>query len=238
MHKHYGDNEAGRDFVVGDIHGCTEALQVLLAEANFDTEIDRLFAVGDLADRGPDSIGALALLQEPWFHAVRGNHEQMLIDIAADPSPENWNWWIENGGLWAKGITHAELQEYAAECQALPLAISVGEGMNRFNVIHAEFMGDDAAMDAGQYDDHVAARLMWGRSRVYKEFTPKDDGLSMTFCGHTIVPAIMQLGQQVYIDTGAFATGALSLIEVVSGYMWQTRASDEEARPITRSTHG
>lgn len=237
MHKHYGDNEAGRDFVVGDIHGCTQELQILLHEARFDRELDRLFAVGDLADRGPDSMGAMALLQEPWFHSVRGNHEQMLIDVAADPSDEHWHWWIENGGLWAKGLTHAELQEYAAECQALPLAISVGTGMNRFNVVHAEFMGDDTTLDAGQYDDHVAARLMWGRSRILKEFKPADDDLSMTFVGHTIVPALMQIGSHVYIDTGAFATGALTLIEVVSGYMWQTHAADEVQRP-TRSTHG
>lgn len=73
-------NLVGRDFVIGDLHGCTLALEELLNHVRFDKSKDRLFSVGDLVDRGPDSIGALALLNERWFFAVLGNHEHMLRD--------------------------------------------------------------------------------------------------------------------------------------------------------------
>jgi serine/threonine protein phosphatase 1 len=55
MLQHFGRNTAGRDLIVGDIHGCFARLQVALDELGFDPERDRLFSVGDLVDRGPDS---------------------------------------------------------------------------------------------------------------------------------------------------------------------------------------
>ena len=86
MIKRFPKNDAGRDFVVGDLHGCFARLQEDLGKLNFDPEKDRLFSVGDLVDRGPDSEQALGWLDKPRFHAVRGNHEQMAIDHCAGNS--------------------------------------------------------------------------------------------------------------------------------------------------------
>jgi hypothetical protein len=77
----YATNTRGRDFVVGDLHGCRALLDRLLREVNFRPESDRLFSVGDLIDRGPESMSCLDLLDEPWCHGVLGNHEVMLIDF-------------------------------------------------------------------------------------------------------------------------------------------------------------
>lgn len=76
--KSYPPNAYGHDFVVGDIHGHRQRLLDELARQGFDKEKDRLFCTGDLIDRGPDSFGTLALFFEPWFHCVRGNHEDDL----------------------------------------------------------------------------------------------------------------------------------------------------------------
>lgn len=75
---HYS-NAHGRDYIVGDLHGCTNMLLALLDHVQFDPAADRVFSVGDLVDRGPDSEGCLALLEHPWFHAVLGNHDAMLL---------------------------------------------------------------------------------------------------------------------------------------------------------------
>ncbi len=48
-----GLNQAGRDFVVGDVHGCFRTLECALLEIEFDPSRDRLFGVGDLVNRGP-----------------------------------------------------------------------------------------------------------------------------------------------------------------------------------------
>jgi serine/threonine protein phosphatase 1 len=49
-------NTQGTDYVVGDLHGCFKLLERLLADVQFDKANDRLFSVGDLADRGPDCV--------------------------------------------------------------------------------------------------------------------------------------------------------------------------------------
>lgn len=66
-------NSLGRDFIVDDLHGCLDLLDIELDRVGFDPAVDRLFSVGDLIDRGPDSMGCLRLLNKPWFFAVRGN---------------------------------------------------------------------------------------------------------------------------------------------------------------------
>ena len=43
--KFFSKNIQGRDFVVGDIHGCFSALENLLAQVNFNPEYDRVFTV-------------------------------------------------------------------------------------------------------------------------------------------------------------------------------------------------
>ena len=80
---HFDINELGRDFVVGDLHGCIDHFERLLDQIEFDAEKDRMFSVGDLVDRGPDSMACLRLLKEPWFHAVLGNHEDMMLDAVS-----------------------------------------------------------------------------------------------------------------------------------------------------------
>jgi len=73
--KHFERNTQGRDFAVGDIHGHFTRLQAALEAVDFAPEVDRLFSVGDVVDRGPESERVLDWLAQPWFFAVQGNHE-------------------------------------------------------------------------------------------------------------------------------------------------------------------
>ncbi|PYE15218.1 serine/threonine protein phosphatase 1 [Paraburkholderia silvatlantica] len=219
--QHHAANLAGRDFVVGDLHGCVEALRYLLREVEFDTARDRLFSVGDLVDRGEreQCEQALALLDKPWFYAVLGNHEDALCAVAEGRMPRNR--WYGIGGGWAQSVPDAELVHYAQRLRQLPLARVVGEGEKRFNIIHAEFFGDDAALDSGQFDSDVRERMLWGRDLVLGTGDPTRHGLSLTFCGHTPVREVRQIGAQVFIDTGAFITeGRLTMVEALTSRIW------------------
>ncbi|MFC4701624.1 symmetrical bis(5'-nucleosyl)-tetraphosphatase [Glaciecola siphonariae] len=73
-----------KNFVVGDIQGCYKALRQVLKKAKFDPSTDKLWAVGDLVARGPDSLSTLAYCQDlgPHFDTVLGNHDLHLIAIA------------------------------------------------------------------------------------------------------------------------------------------------------------
>ena len=72
------------DYVVGDLQGCYDQLQQLLAKVDFNPDQDRLLAVGDLVNRGPQSLQTLRFCRElgESFATVLGNHDLHLIAIA------------------------------------------------------------------------------------------------------------------------------------------------------------
>ena len=63
QHQHYSINELGTDFFVGDIHGHYQLLLDSLSQVGFnDNNGDRVFLVGDIINRGPDSYSCVELL--------------------------------------------------------------------------------------------------------------------------------------------------------------------------------
>lgn len=79
------ENVNGRDFVIGDLHGCYDELMSLLKYVSFDRTKDRLFSTGDLIDRGPKPKECLSLLKEKWFFSVFGNHEEIICNKISNP---------------------------------------------------------------------------------------------------------------------------------------------------------
>ena len=74
-----------RTIIIGDIHGCSGALRLLLAKIMPDEKADRLILLGDLFDRGPDSWGVFQMVREladrfgDRFVLLRGNHDDYLL---------------------------------------------------------------------------------------------------------------------------------------------------------------
>ena len=70
-------------YAVGDLQGCLEPLQKLLAAVEFNQSKDTLWLTGDLVNRGPDSIGCLRFVRELGNAAqtVLGNHDLHLLAV-------------------------------------------------------------------------------------------------------------------------------------------------------------
>ena len=134
--KHFERNQAGRDFVVGDIHGCFSKLDDKMRHIGFNPVHDRLFSVGDLVDRGPESARALAFLRLPWFHSVRGNHEQMAIDFANGNLDRAT--YAFNGGGWFIALPHGEQTSFVGAFSAMPFAIEVETDDGLVGIVHAD----------------------------------------------------------------------------------------------------
>lgn len=208
--KYFEHNKIGTDYIVGDLHGCLDDLNVMLNHVEFDKSKDRLFSVGDLVDRGPNSLGCAELIYEPWFHCVQGNHEQMMV--AGLKSHYSKNHWLANGGAWHYDVDEQILNALAEEFEELPLVIVIGKSEEqRINIVHAELVNNQALqeptdedIDDWFFDTVNEESIVWGRQIIrYKPKDVRPPGLSITYAGHTPTNELPEVHSHRFIDGGA-----------------------------------
>lgn len=71
--------ETKRTIFVGDVHGCIDEFNELLRKLSYDPKNDRLILLGDLIDRGPDSVAVVRKAREMQLECVMGNHEHKYV---------------------------------------------------------------------------------------------------------------------------------------------------------------
>ena len=198
---------SGRDWVVGDVHGCFETLRRVLLAIDFEPGRDRLFSVGDLIDRGPNSIEALAWLEGGCFAAmVMGNHEAEMVrllqtgEILAPPkSYQQWMWQIERQDLY----------RWYRTLMALPLAVTVETAHGRVGIVHCSTWHDSwsATLDALEERNIAAINMvLLGIDEHEKRAGPTGkevDGIDRVIAGHDPRKRAERRANLWCIDTGA-----------------------------------
>jgi bis(5'-nucleosyl)-tetraphosphatase (symmetrical) len=71
-------------YMIGDVQGCHIALQQLLEKLDFSPSRDTAYLLGDLVNRGPDSLGVLrwAMAAGTSARCILGNHDLHLLGVA------------------------------------------------------------------------------------------------------------------------------------------------------------
>lgn len=206
------DGSAYRNiWVVGDLHGCYTLLMNKLDEIGFDTTQDLLISVGDLIDRGSENVECMELITFPWFRAVRGNHEQMMLDGLSEHG--NVNHWMANGGGWFFYLDYDKERQAKAlvhKVAELPLIIELVSGDKKYVICHADYPHNEYEFGKPVNDEQV----IWNRERVSNAWDgigSQITGADEFIFGHTPAKNPLKYWNQSYIDTGAVYCGNLTL---------------------------
>lgn len=207
--QRFARNTKGRDLIVGDIHGCFTKLSTALRAVGFQPEDgDRLFCVGDLVDRGPESFEVLNFLQLDFVHAVAGNHEDMAVRWP-NGNMDLGNY-AANGGGWMIALDREMQREVSASLGALPLAIELETEGGLIGIVHAECPLASWPDFIAQLEDPNTPRgrrqglidmAQWSRSRIESGFDGDIEGVRAVVVGHTPMRAMTSLGNTLFIDT-------------------------------------
>jgi serine/threonine protein phosphatase 1 len=198
-----------RTIVIGDIHGCYDELEDMLAEVRFNTD-DRLVSVGDLITKGPKSREVLErFMSDPQFSAVMGNHDLALR--------RKWNG--EKVKLKdSQKPTNKELKKdkerYVAYLNSLPFMIDLGTHL----VVHAG-VRPGVALYSQTSEDLTELRSM-GKDRTARDGTPwydVYDGEKVVLFGHWPAPKPRRGKQAIGLDTGCVYGNELTAYIIETG---------------------
>ena len=212
--------EGRRGFVIGDIHGCSKALEVLLENMQL-TGDDYVVSLGDAIDRGPDSSGVLDLLldvrDEFELIFILGNHEEMMLDALSGRSREDW---LRHGG-------DATLESYGGFLRNVPddhyelldRARRYWEGPKEI-CVHAN-------LEPGVELNRQRSRWLRWSKLTGQEF-PHPSGKRI-ICGHSGVSygAPLVANGWICLDTLAYSGGVLTALNLQTDEIIQSRESGE-----------
>jgi serine/threonine protein phosphatase 1 len=224
-----------RTLVIGDIHGCSAALDHVLRLVRLQKS-DTLITLGDYVDRGPDTKGVIERLLKIKAHCrlipLKGNHEVMMNGSRTDTEYEPT--WRSHGG-------EQTLKSYAPGKEK-PSLVDVPDEhweflehqcLDYFETethlfVHANLLPDvpmNAQPDTALFWDFLSANQR-----------PHCSGKTM-ICGHTVqnTGRPLNLGHTICLDTWAYGGGFLSCLDIASGVVCQASQSGMKREFILRA---
>ncbi|XFA73898.1 metallophosphoesterase [Thermosynechococcaceae cyanobacterium Okahandja] len=212
-----------RQIFIGDVHGHYEGLCRLL-ELVAPRAGDRLYFLGDLVDRGPNSAAVVELLRQEGYATVRGNHEDMMLLTFEQKqlNPSRLFVWSNSGGddTLASYRSTDLLWEHIDWLERVPLYYDLGEVF----VVHA---GLDPMLPLAAQTNRECC---WIRDLFLTHpspyFTDKTIviGHTITFTFRSVAPGCIVRGNGwLDIDTGAYhrRSGWLTALDWSRQWVWQ-----------------
>ena len=243
--------DATRYYVIGDIHGRLDLYEAMIAaieeddagRAKMETHVSLL---GDLVDRGPDSAGVVERTRrwqaERKVRVLAGNHEEMFL--GAFTKPEVLRHFLKHGGretILSYGLSKKQFNAMTLDelFALLPELVPQSEREYIANFEEMIVAGDYLFVHAGidpklPLDEQKRSDLLWIRDRFLKHEGPLE---KVVVHGHTIFNRVMDCGNRIGIDTGAFRSGVLTAL-VLEGDQRRVIQTGQEENGAIEVFHG
>ena len=192
-------------YACSDLHGCLHFYKAIKDKLQPE---DRVFYLGDAGDRGPHPWETIkAVLSDPQFIYIKGNHEDMLCKALLDyiefgcPEYQSMHLLSSNGGdeTFEQAIRESDIAAYERKLHSLPLIKEyTNKAGERIVLSHAGFTPwkDEFYEDDEEKKDIIYRRphpqdLIWGRDHFLDEWTAEDCVDCFIIHGHTPIPYLL-----------------------------------------------
>jgi serine/threonine protein phosphatase 1 len=211
---------------IGDTHGCFDLLKALIVDQiHFNPQNDLLVVLGDMIDRGKDSMKVCLFLMELKEKCpdnvvlLRGNHEDIchayLTQKENDYFYSRWygNLWMENGG-------QATIKSFGGLNPARKILIPFIESLELYFETDSHIFVHGGIPRGKNLRTARKEELLWNRSLSY-------EGSKNLIIGHTPQAEVTRAGNVICIDTGAYSTGVLTGFDILNNRVYQTLSMHE-----------
>lgn len=233
-----------RYYVIGDIHGRLDLYEALIGAIEADDAArpgaeTHMILLGDLVDRGPDSAGVIERTRQ-WqkqrsVRVLAGNHEEMFL--TSFEKPEILRHFLKHGGaetVMSYGVSKKQFNAMTLEelFTALPQLIPQADLDYLADFEECIVAGDYLFVHAGidpsvPIDAQRRKDMLWIRDRFLDHEGPLE---KVVVHGHTIFDKVMDCGNRIGIDTGAFRSGVLTAIALEGDQKRILQAIAEDGR--------
>lgn len=171
-------------YAIGDLQGCFTAFQRLIDLIKFDSAQDKLWLVGDIVNRGPDSLSLLRYVKQAGdtMIMVLGNHDLHLLMVAAGiarshpsdtlqpvldaPDRDELLYWLRQQKLFYSedryAMVHAGLLPSWSISQAEQLAYEVESALrqNNYQELFSRMYGNEPNYWQDEWTGHIRLRVI------------------------------------------------------------------------------
>jgi len=202
-----------RVLVVGDIHGDYTQLIESLTRLNFDPVADTLICLGDMIDRGPDSVAVLDYLHDVNAIMLLGNHEHLMLESVLNNDEEALTMWNQNGGRWHEQYDKDQLIGFCQPLIELPLSIQLTYQNHTIGLSHT-ISQDWNWQHYPQSHADTVGDLLWQRNVFKRRMIIDNAGVDFSIHGHSPSQIPLWIGSTYHIDTGYY--GRLSVVNLTN----------------------
>jgi len=205
-------NDEQRVFVIGDLDADYEKFLYALNSVNFDKHNDVLISLGDVIDRGKDSIKLLETFKVLSVHMVLGNHEHMMLESILANDKKAHALWVKNGGGWSLNVDKQILQSVCEYLVTCPLSILLEYRGEKIGLSHTLGQRWDW-QNLNQCKKELVKDLLWDRHIFKQDRLYSNRGVLFSVHGHNATAKPFWIFNTFHIDTN-FRAGRPTIIEL------------------------
>lgn len=164
-------------FIIGDVHGEYNKL-IKLINSLPTSDPTKIFFVGDLIDRGPDSAKVINLIRENKYSAIMGNHESLMIEsngsiYNGSMYGEIYNNWggHGNGGVMTYESYYSDYKDHANKM--IMSDIKYLKSLPKYRIIEVKGFSRKVLITHGSFLDHFE-KFMDSKRRHLENMSLKD----------------------------------------------------------------